>query len=135
MSSNLLSFAFGQNCDRSMADKNIILGEIYRPYVLWCVAFMQLVCICILRVCDCCIPKISIISFSFTRTRYETYHFCLSLSLSLFFWYSYINKEKGQSGVVDLVTRHRMDGLEFDSPCGEIFRTCPDRSWSSPSLP
>jgi hypothetical protein len=55
----------------------------------------------------------------------------ISVSLSLF--YSYINKEMGQSGAVDLATGHGMDGLGFDSRWGEIFRTCPDRPWGSPS--
>ena len=104
MSSNLLSFAFGQNCDRSMVDKNI-LWEIYRPSVLWCVTFMQMVCICILRNCDSCIPSSLFLSLA---------HIMKPI-ISVSFFYSYINKEKGQSGVVNFATRHGMDDLEFDS--------------------
>ena len=35
---------------------------------------------------------------------------------------------------VGIATRYGPDGPGIESRCGEIFRTCPDRPWSPPSL-
>jgi len=40
----------------------------------------------------------------------------------------------GPGSVVGIATDYRLDGPGIDSRWGEIFRTCPDRSWGTPSL-
>jgi hypothetical protein len=40
----------------------------------------------------------------------------------------------GPGSVVGMVTGYGLDGPGFESRWGEIFRTCPDRPWGSPSL-
>ena len=40
----------------------------------------------------------------------------------------------GPGSVGGMVTGYGLDGPGFESRWGEIFRTCPDRPWGSPSL-
>jgi len=42
--------------------------------------------------------------------------------------------KSGPGRVVDIATRYGLDGPEIESRCRRDFRTCPDRSWSPPSL-
>jgi len=44
------------------------------------------------------------------------------------FWF------RGPSSVVGVSTAYGLDGPEIESRWGEIFRTCPYRSWGPPSL-
>ena len=39
----------------------------------------------------------------------------------------------GPSSVVGIATGYGLDGPGIQSPCGEIFRTFPDRPWGPPS--
>jgi hypothetical protein len=39
----------------------------------------------------------------------------------------------GRDSVVGIATRYELDGLGIESRWGEIFSTCPDRSWGLPS--
>jgi hypothetical protein len=40
----------------------------------------------------------------------------------------------GPGSSVDITTDYGLDGPGIESRWGEIFRTCPDRSWVPPSL-
>ena len=43
--------------------------------------------------------------------------------------------KRGPGSVVGIATGYGLEGPGIESPWGgEIFRTCPDRSWSPPSL-
>ena len=41
---------------------------------------------------------------------------------------------RGPGSSVGIATGYGLDGPGIESRCGEIFRTCPDRPWSPPSL-
>ena len=40
----------------------------------------------------------------------------------------------GPGSVVGIATGYGLDGPGIESRCGEIFRTCPDRTWGPPRL-
>jgi hypothetical protein len=40
----------------------------------------------------------------------------------------------GRDSIIDIVTAYGLDGQGIESGGGEIFHTCPDRSWGPPSL-
>jgi hypothetical protein len=48
--------------------------------------------------------------------------------------YSYSKPTRGPDSLVGIATGYGLDGLCIEFRWGEIFRTCPDRPWSPPSL-
>jgi hypothetical protein len=46
----------------------------------------------------------------------------------------HICRHKGRDISVGIATRYGLDGRGSNPGGGEIFRTCPDRPWDSPSL-
>ena len=44
------------------------------------------------------------------------------------------NSQFGPGSSVSITTSYGLDGLEIESRWGQIFSTCPDRTWGPPSL-